>query len=547
MTNKQRPLAAAADFDEFEIEDSRPTGSRKHKNRRQESKVVCLFVTLLSTLCIFVVGVLVYTNSSGNSRDASNSAPTGPTTKDFDPQQNWGAYSPYFTSGVSFAGISEKALHDEFTLPDTCSYKQVHMLHRHGDRFPAPGTTELMQQVAAKLESMTAPPADAGLKWLEKWNYTLGQDILVGKGVANMFDSGSRFWGTHGRLLYNASWSPFWNDDFNVFENGTARPKPVLRATTQYRIEDSARAWAAGFFGTYGHPSTGVDPREHYDLVLQPEQEGSNNSLAPSYGCPNTEQDGAERGKELKKEWYKIYLADATTRLQAALPGYEDMKPKDVLGLQDICIFETAAYGHSAFCHLFTVKEWRGFEYHMDLKFYGDVGFGSGLNIGVACGVPYLTELQARLKNEYITTTDKGVNLTLDSNPETFPLHQPFYLDITHDTTIYSVLSALRFDWLKEDLPTDKIKAPRQNIISRLTPFGARLYIEILDCDGDELIRMKLNDRVLPLQDLKYCPENKMGFCPKKNFLQHLDWALKKIDFVDVCYGNHNFTAIEES
>lgn len=68
--------------------------------------------------------------------------------------------------------------------------------------------------------------------------------MLVPSGAAQDYTSGTSFWNTRGRLLYNASaGQPYYNE---TFTNGTTRPKVVLRTTSQARIYDSALAWANG-------------------------------------------------------------------------------------------------------------------------------------------------------------------------------------------------------------------------------------------------------------------------------------------------------------
>lgn len=530
---------------EFVVDDSNlemgasPKGAPKIpvRGERQHTQMIRFFVAGLTIMCMIVFGAIVFTNKTESGQPAT-AVHTGSTyDSGFNMKQNWGAYSPYFDTGKPFNGISENSLQGIHTLPETCSYKQVHILHRHGDRYPAGGTADKIEVVAEKLKAMSKEPHKK-LAWLKDWEYALGRELLVSTGVATLFTSGSKFWGSHGQLLYNTT-NTSWNSGLNKFPDGSSRPKPLLRATTQYRIEESARAWAAGFFGTYGHPATEPDTRKEYDLVLQVEEMGYNNSLAGYFACPNAEAKNAESGSKRKWKWVDHYLKDAAKRLQTLLPGYEDFGPRDALAFQDLCTFETAAYGSSPFCELFTETEWRGFEYHLDLMFYGESGWGS--HVGPATGLAWLEELHARLTHQLISESHNGVNTTLTSAESTFPLDQPFYADFTHDSVIVSVLSALQFEWIKKDLSPKKIKVPRQFILSRLTPFGARLYVEILSCDKSDMVRLKLNDRVLNLGDLKYCSNDSSGLCSLPDFIKSLESALSSIDFEDVCYAEHDW------
>lgn len=88
----------------------------------------------------------------------------------------------------------------------------------------------------------------------------------------------------YGRLLYDAI--PGQNYYNASFTNGTARPKPVLRTTSQARILQSAEFWAEGFFGYQTNVSS------LYDLVVIPEGGTENNTLASYDSCANDNLDG---------------------------------------------------------------------------------------------------------------------------------------------------------------------------------------------------------------------------------------------------------------
>lgn len=47
-----------------------------------------------------------------------------------------------------------------------------------------------------------------------------------------------------------------------------------------------------------------------------------------------------------------------------------------------------------------------------------------------AQGIGYVQELLSRLMNQTIPVSNSSVNSTMDSDPATFPLGQPFYLDM---------------------------------------------------------------------------------------------------------------------
>jgi Histidine phosphatase superfamily (branch 2) len=92
---------------------------------------------------------------------------------------------------------------------------------------------------------------------------------------------------------------------------------------------------------------------------------------------------------------------------------------------------QTVALGYSAFCPLFTKKEWRGFQYGFDLSFWYGSGFGSP--VAAAQGAGYANELLHRLKRLLPMENPFSVNQTLDGNEITFPLDQSIYVDATHE------------------------------------------------------------------------------------------------------------------
>lgn len=75
--------------------------------------------------------------------------------------------------------------------------------------------------------------------------------------------------------------------------------------------------------------------------------------------------------------------------------------------------------------------------------------------VGRAVGIGYVDEFLARLEHHYISTSDHTqVNTTLDNNPTTFPLDQTLYFDISHVSTITSVLTAFGLTQFAQFLPT---------------------------------------------------------------------------------------------
>lgn len=172
-----------------------------------------------------------------------SSPPTGDSyASGFEMTKSWGNLSPYKDS-------------DEFGLPKGvpvgCELSQVHVLHRHAQRYPTDNPLDGggMVKFKEKIGNYTKdhPHTKIGkgpLEFLNQWTYALGTDELMATGAATEATSGGSFWSKYGRLLYRAPPSTVgWDESLNKFPNGTMRPKPVFRTTSQARILESARWW----------------------------------------------------------------------------------------------------------------------------------------------------------------------------------------------------------------------------------------------------------------------------------------------------------------
>jgi hypothetical protein len=83
--------------------------------------------------------------------------------------------------------------------------------------------------------------------------------------------------------------------------------------------------------------------------------------------CPN-----AGNGEQQKSQWQSVYAAPISAWLNEAAPG-ANLTGADISSLISLCPFETAAKNAtSSFCDLFTLDDFRGYEYFGDLdKYYG--------------------------------------------------------------------------------------------------------------------------------------------------------------------------------
>lgn len=243
------------------------------------------------------------------------------------------------------------------------------------------------------------------------------------------------------------------------------------------------------------------------------------------------------------------------------------MTSSDVLAMQNLCPYETATLGNSAFCSLFTEQEWRDFEYNIDIQYYGDYGFGS--SIGRAQGIGYILELASRLQGKLITSSDTSINYTFDNNEAQFPFHQPLYMDMSHDSNIVAVLAALGLEYFNygpHGLPPLPHAPPRTFALNQVTPFGARLVSEIWKCPSTsslahldpvlyqnpnlssnpsknttDYIRFVLNGAPVPLDGVVGCQKSAVnGFCAVEDFLKGVPKLKSLANYQFACFEKYD-------
>ena len=257
----------------------------------------------------------------------------------------WGQVSAYADNPENYFGVNDVG------LPDGCQIESVSTLQRHANRFPTSYIDDGVndENFAAKVANYTAAHSarfTGPLAFLNSYTYIMGESLLTGLGAATEFDSGIAFWNRYGRTLYDAKIAQL---AYNAsYANGTARPKPVLRTTSQARIQNSQINWALGFFG----PSFQATPNpaltnftDLFDVVIIPEGGTENNTLASYDSCFNDFISGIGDLGDLDLYLYlPKYLANATARLQTYAPSGFTLNYNDTYAMQSICAYEQVRY-----------------------------------------------------------------------------------------------------------------------------------------------------------------------------------------------------------
>lgn len=409
---------------------------------------------------------------------------------------------------------------------------------------------------------------------MNTYQYQLGASLLTGLGANTEFLAGATFWNRYGRILYNATQGQV---AYNAsYTNGTARPKPVLRTTSQSRIWNSQINWALGFFGNSFETSpnpTLANFTAPYDVVIITEGGTENNTLASYDSCFNdNDYNIGYIGDQDLFNFIGTYLGPAQQRLQQYAPKGFTFTTNDTYAAQYICAAETAYLGGSSFCNLFTASEWAGFNKALSILYYYDYAWGNPT--GRAQGIGYVQELIGRLTNQYIQSSNSSVNSTIDNNAQDFPLGEPFYADFTHDDIIISALTAMSVDYFHDPPSLTDVTKPSAFNLSHITPFGGRLITEIIGCASPnpvslpiespsrqqyfasqygynpknathKFIRMRVNNGIIPLSTIHggQCATGRPDeLCPLDKFLesQENSYALSNYDYA--CFGNYTLS-----
>ncbi|KAI0044628.1 phosphoglycerate mutase-like protein [Auriscalpium vulgare] len=449
-----------------------------------------------------------------------NTAPiVAPDTADhkgaqFDVIKSWGNLAPMRSVDPGFFGLPDASP----VVPKGCSINQVHILHRHGARYPTSGSAPAA--FAGRIHNATVNgtgfSATGPLEFLNTWTFKLGAEILTPLGRQQLYELGVNSRVRYGDLLKGFTDLPVW------------------RTTSEARMVDSALQFAAGFFGVQSYQTS-------YHQVIEVEEDGFNSTLASYDFCDNSNNAIADLGYDKAAQWALKYTAPTIKRLSKFIQGY-NLTSSDIIAMQQSCPYESVALGFSSFCSVFTEEEWEAYEYFNDLTFwYSD---GPGNPAVAAQGVGYVQEFISRLTKTRISTFATSVNESIVTSNITFPLEQPIFVDASHDTIITAIAVALNLTSLASSgpLPVDHIPSKRQWVISNIAPFAANLVAQVLSCPASDTpthVRWILNDAVVPLTGVKGCKADKNGLCPLATYIKGTQARIDEIDFQFDCFGNY--------
>jgi hypothetical protein len=119
----------------------------------------------------------------------------------YDVFKKWGNLSPWYSVPSSFYGLPDASP----LVPAGCNIEQVHLLYRHGARYPTTGAAP--SAFAARLHNATQMnggwSSKDELDFLNTWTYKLGAELLTPFGRLQNFELGVAFRQQYGVLLNN--------------------------------------------------------------------------------------------------------------------------------------------------------------------------------------------------------------------------------------------------------------------------------------------------------------------------------------------------------
>ena len=417
---------------------------------------------------------------------------------------SWGQYSAYFNVPTEIPS----------DVPPGCHITFAQILSRHGGRDPTLRKSTLYAETVDKIKAQVQD-FRGEFSFLADYSYTLGVDKLTAFGAQQMVNSGSAF--------------------FTRYKELGSRSAPFIRASGQQRVIDSAERFGHGFHHAKTFAGGSEDTQYPYDIIIIPEEPGSNNTLEHGL-CTAFEETNHNVSRIAQDAFASTFMPFITDRLNTALPS-ANLTDQDSLFLMDLCPFETIASitgTPSPFCNLFSHAEWKKYDYYQTLgKYYG---YGPGNPLGPTQGIGFVNELVARLTGKAVRD-HTSVNQTLDSDPTTFPLNRTLYADFSHDNDITAVFAALGLYSNTPKLSTSHIMTVEDMkgySAAWTVPFAGRAFIEKMNCEGveEEMVRVLVNGRVIPLGT---CGGDELGRCGIGEFVESLAFA-KEGGWWDMCF-----------
>ncbi|KAF2689583.1 phosphoglycerate mutase-like protein [Lentithecium fluviatile CBS 122367] len=404
----------------------------------------------------------------------------GALTRDWNILYHLGGVGPWVekTVDVVEGGIA---------VPEGCEVEQVHMMARHGERYPTKSVGRRIKALFERMKSSGISFKD-DLAFFNDWDLFWTDDSQIEQltstgpfsGRLGAFTTGVRLRTRYQRLL-------------SIAESHS--PPIKYWASGSPRVIETARYFGAGFFGLDLLNKTNLE-------VISEDSSRGADTLTPGDTCRayyHDPDEGHDYGYTALYQFRATYLGAIRERLLEQNPDIE-FSDEEIYAMQEMCGFETTVRGSSRWCHVFTQDEFLSFEYARDVLHYYRAG--PGTKWGAVMGWLWL---------------NATVNLMLEG-----PSAGPLYFSFVHDGDIAPMITALDIITDPKHLPTTRVQHDRKWRKSQVSPMGGRTIFELLSCGHKDetgpakYVRININDGITAIPG---CESGPGSSCPLKDFV----------------------------
>ncbi|OBA17005.1 acid phosphatase [Metschnikowia bicuspidata var. bicuspidata NRRL YB-4993] len=387
-------------------------------------------------------------------------------------------------------------------IPDQCSLKQVHLMSRHGERFPSLSYGKRFEAIMDKVKLYNGT-FRGELEFFNDYTYFVDNENNYETETTSINSEGT-FSGTTDAMKHGLSFRAKYNSLFNA----SAETLKVFTANSA-RVHQTSNYFARGFMGDeYSDEAV-----EYY--ILDEDASMGANSMTPSYGCLNYQWDINE---DIVGQYNESYLDGARKRLMKDNEKF-NLTTSDVKNMFQWCAYEINVRGSSPVCDLFTNEEYVRYSYFQDLDNYYANSHGNNLSA---------------------TVSSAWLNATRNFLMEKSPAYRVL-LSFTHDNEIETFHAALGLFEPDEDLPTDHIPFPIPYSHIQVTPQGARTITEKFSCGDATYVRYVVNDAVIPI---KTCQDGPGFSCELSDFEKYIDLRLEGKSYGTQCGINSTVPSV---
>ena len=240
------------------------------------------------------------------------------------------------------------------------------------------------------------------------------------------------------------------------------KPPQKVWASTAERTVVSAESFIRG----YEASDNTISLAQIYES-----EEGGANTLTPYDSCPAySSSAGSDQSQKYLSKWSTPYV-----KLLNNVFSKFNFTATDVVGMMELCGYETVIRGSSPFCSLdlFPPDAWLSFEYTNDIMYFYNTGYGQPVSGNI--GFPWVNATMGLLASNDNSSTSQDI-----------------YVSFTHRELPPTVMVAMGLfnnsDFIggnpNKSMPLDRVNYNRAWVSSYILPFLTNVAIERMDCSA---------------------------------------------------------------